>query len=99
MSDELKKKIEDLTTENNNLKATLQNNANGIQTVLAQLDAHKQMINENNQIGVNLRTNIILFQKQNEMLNEQLKIANSKIVELEAKIAEKPEKNVSSKKG
>ena len=87
MSDDLQAKVTQLTNENVQLKNALQQNSNGIQTLLAQVDAHKQIINENNQISVNLRTNLILVQKHNAELIEKLKVADAKLVELEAKVS------------
>ena len=90
MSDELK-------AENEQLKAQALQNSQGVQSLLAQLDAHKQQMNESITAGLQLRSNLFLFQKahkeqadhiatlnkQIESLNQQLGDATKRIAELE----------------
>ena len=83
---------DELQVENENLKKQALQNSQGIQGLLAQVDAYKQLVNENTQISINLRTNLILFQKASEelsgkvsALNKQLEEAKARIVELEPK--------------
>jgi len=85
--------------ENQNLKQQLQNNAQGVENLLAQLDAHKGAIADANAINLNIRTQLILWQKQNKLLNDrnlelmkqiegvnkQLEDATKRISELEPK--------------
>lgn len=75
-----------LQTENNTLREQLQNQSKGIENLLSQLEAHKGLVNE--QLGVNLqlRTNLVLFQKELQKVNAQLADANAKIAALEKPI-------------
>lgn len=105
MSEESPKIIEALQQENNTLKQQMAANSQGVQGLLAQLDAHKQSLNEALNVGLNLRTNLIMFQKQNEQLvakiqeqekqinslNQQLTDATAKIASLEQAAAVTPD--------
>lgn len=84
MSEELEKQVSDLTTENEALKKQATNNGLGVNALLAQIDAHKQKLNECLQIELNLRTNFILIQKQNKELSDKLALADKKLTELGA---------------
>lgn len=82
--------LEQLKTENETLKNQAAQSAQGVQALLAQIDAHKQMLNEATQGSANVRTHLILFQKANQELNakiealtKQLSDATARIVELE----------------
>jgi phosphate starvation-inducible protein PhoH len=65
--------LETLTKENEELKRQFALNSQGVQGLLAQLDAHKQSLNEALNINLQLRTNLILFQKQNQEFTDQIK--------------------------
>lgn len=74
------------TTENDQLTSQ-------IKGLNAQLEAYKQMLNEQLQTSVNLRTNIILYQQahqevslKNTQLQKELDEANKKIEELTPKV-------------
>jgi len=73
---ELQTKVESLNVENEALKKQLQQNGQGVTALLAQIDACKQQLNETNQASLNLRTNCILLQKQNQDLMQQLQAVN-----------------------
>ena len=90
MSD-LQTKIDELTKENEALKLQAVQNSVGVENLLCQIDAHKGMLNENFHVGLNLRTNILMLQKQNKQvvehandLQKQLSASQAKIVELES---------------
>jgi hypothetical protein len=68
--DVLQDKFDRVSQENIALKKQLENNAQGVQGLLAQLDAHKQMMNDSLNQGLALRTQLILLQNQNKQLNE-----------------------------
>lgn len=92
MSEELEQKINDLIAENQNLKNennSLKNqmtqNQSGIHGLLAQLDAHKQKINEDSQVSLNIRTNCILLGKSNKELVDANEVLKKRVCELEAK--------------
>lgn len=81
---------EELQAENAALKQQAEQNSAGIHGLLAQLDAHKQMLNENLSVTLNLRTNTILLQKSNKEICDKnaelirlLEEANKRIAELE----------------
>lgn len=76
-----------LTSENQQLKDQLQNNARGIENLLAQLDACKAMINESNSNCMILRTNNILINKQVKTLSEQVESLNKQLADANAKLA------------
>lgn len=91
MSEELVQQVNDLKCENENLKvenANLKNqmaqNQAGVHGLLAQLDAHKQKINEDSQISLNVRTNCILLQKSNKEIAEANEALKKRVCELEA---------------
>lgn len=73
MSDELQAKIDSLTKENENLNNQLSMNSRGVEGLLIQLDAHKSMLNDNNIMILNLKTQVIALQKQIKQLTEKLK--------------------------
>jgi len=82
MSNELVNQVETLTSENEILKKQVANNSAGVNALLAQIDAIKLMYNESNNSCLNHRTNVILLQKQQKELVEELEAAKKKIVEL-----------------
>ena len=63
---------EELKSENENLKQQLSNNTQGINSLVAQLEAHKQSLNDSLNLGLQLRTNLIMFQKANKELTDSL---------------------------
>lgn len=87
----------DSATEIFNLRKQIEQNQVGIDGLLAQLDAHKELLNESLNSGLQLRTNTLIARKQNMLLtnklaesqkvldgvNKQLEDATKKIVELE----------------
>lgn len=86
MSKDLQLKVNELSLENDNLKKQAEQNSEGVQNLLAQLDAHKQFINEILVGGINLRTNIILLQKQVQELSVKLQESNSKFLEVKTQL-------------
>ncbi len=81
MSDELKNENEILKNKNESLKQLLAQNNNNVAGLVAQLEAHKQMLNDSLNTGLQLRTNLILFQKNNQELSERLEAANKSLLE------------------
>ncbi len=87
--------------ENDALKAQLDQNSKGVENLLAQLDAHKGMLNESLNACVNMRTHLIIEQKKAQetagkmgqlgnqitTLTQQLADANAKIATLETPAA------------
>jgi len=81
-----------LQVENANLKKKAENNSRGVEGLLAQIDAHKGLIHENLGQNLQLRTNIILFQKEQKALVSKIEDLNKKLSDALTKIAqlEKP---------
>lgn len=71
--------LKQLELDNAALKKQLENNGKGVEGLLCQLDAHKQMINEALTQSVGFRTQIILLQKQNKELSDKLALANKAV--------------------
>ncbi len=91
MSEELEQQICNLNSqlaevraENNNLKTQMVQSQAGINSLLAQLDAHKQQIQQDSQIGLNLRTNCILLDKSNKQIAEANDALKKRVCELES---------------
>jgi len=91
MSEELEKQVSDLNAQlvelrntNVNLQNQMNQNQVGIHGLLAQLDAHKQKINEDSQISINLRTNCLLLDKSNKELIAANDVLKNRVCELEA---------------
>ena len=76
--------IDDLKVENANLKNQMAANSQGIHNLMAQLEAHRGELADSRMISVQLRTNLILFEKSNKELNSRVK-------SLEALLAAKEE--------
>jgi len=72
MSEELQNQVDTLTTENTKLKTQIAQTNEGVKNLLAQLDAHKQYLNEAIISNLSLRTNLFLGQKVNEELNAKI---------------------------
>jgi len=88
MSDLEQEKIDALTKRNAELEQQMSQNSQGIHGLLAQLDAHKQSLNEALNVGLNLRANLILVQKQNQEFNDRIKTLSSQLDEANKKVAE-----------
>lgn len=98
MSEDLQKKIDTLTSENNNLKQQVANHPQILDSMNSQLDAHREQLNEALNAGITFRTSIIHLKKLNNTLtqqldntkktldgvNKQLEDATKRITELEA---------------
>lgn len=56
--------------------------------VSAQLEAHKQLLTEQLNAALMFRSNIILFQKHIQELNEKLKTSEAQVVSLNQQLAE-----------
>lgn len=81
---------EELQKENALLKQQADQNSAGIHGLLAQLDAHKAMLNESLTASLHLRTNMILVQKSNKELADKnielkklLDEANKRLADIE----------------
>lgn len=90
--------LENLKQENDNLKKQLEANSNGVQTLLAQLDAHKQMLNEQFASSIQVRSNLVLYQKahkevtdKNSELLKQIELLNKELEELKTKPCDNPQ--------
>lgn len=70
-----------LTSENKQLKDQLQNNSRGVESLLAQLEAVKAMLNDANTHAMILRTNNILLNKQLKTLSEQVESLNKELAD------------------
>lgn len=68
-----------LELENKNLKVQAENNSKGVEQLLSNLDAHKQMLNEQLQTSLALRTNLITLSKQNQNLTAQVEDLKKKL--------------------
>ena len=79
--------VNDLQTENEQLKTQLNQNSQGVQALLAQIDALKEKVNEGNYTDLQLRTNCILLQKANKELAEEISSLKLKVNELTQSLA------------
>lgn len=79
MSQELENQVAVLKAENDKLKGQAVQNSQGIEGLLAQLDAHKGTLNESLNTAMQLRTNWILAQKQNKNLNDNIQMMQKTI--------------------
>jgi len=71
MSDDLQKKIDELQKENVNLKTRMNQNQEGVNNLIAQLEAHKGMVNDGLNFQVQARTQLVLLQKKIQELNAE----------------------------
>lgn len=74
--------------ENVNLKEQMQQNSLGVQALIAQIEAHKQFIQDLLNNVLSLRTNLNLFEKQQKLSNGQIEALNKKLLDAEAKIVD-----------
>lgn len=82
--------------ENINQKSQqLEQHMNEIKGLRAQLEAHKQMVNEGLAVGVQLRTNLVLFQQalqeantEKENFKKQVDVLNLKLADAKASQAD-----------
>ena len=88
MTEDLQKKVDELTQENNQLKAQATQNSRGVQGLLAQMDAYKDQLSESMGTALNLRTSLIMFQKQNKEYETHVGQLNKRIEELTKKLEE-----------
>lgn len=72
-----------MSDEINSLKTQLDQKEQAINGLLAQLDAHRGVMNESLNASLQLRTNFVVIQKNNLELNQKLSAANERIKELE----------------
>jgi uncharacterized coiled-coil DUF342 family protein len=85
--------LEALKNENTTLKNQMAANQQGIHGLLAQVDAYKGELADARTISLQLRTNLIMFQKSNQELAEKVKALEAEIAAAkEAKSAEVPPK-------
>lgn len=98
MSEELKKKIDELTAENDQQKKTISQSQAAIDGLTSQVDAYREQLNETLTLGMTLRTNVIHIKRQYQNLsqehdnlkkafngvNKQLEDATSRIGEIES---------------
>ncbi len=78
MSQDLQNKINELTEANKNLTQQIVNHSNGAEALMAQLEAHKGMLNESLTASLNLKTHIILLDKKIKRLEKQLQDSTAK---------------------
>lgn len=79
----------DLTVENLKLQQQIDSNKVSINGFLAQLDAHKGLINDIMPHNLQLRTNVILLQKQAQEYHDKIIALEKTIENLTQKLAEK----------
>ena len=79
---------EELLKENEALKKQLAQNQQGVEGLLAQLDAHKEHLNESLNSGLNMRTNVIYLKKQNNVLTAQVNELKKSLEEANKKLLE-----------
>lgn len=80
--------VENLNKEIEELKKQSAQNAQGVEGLIAQLDAHKQSLNEALNVGLNLRTNFILVQNQAKKFANELNEANKQIASLNQQLTD-----------
>jgi FtsZ-binding cell division protein ZapB len=78
--------IHNLRSENNNLKDQLNKNSQGVQGLLIQLDACKELLNQNLNSDLQLRTKVLFLQKSNKEFLEHINALKKKIDDLENKV-------------
>jgi|HubBroStandDraft_1064217.scaffolds.fasta_scaffold298424_3 chromosome segregation ATPase len=84
--------LESVKKENEGLKQQLAQNGRGVEGLLAQLDAAKQVIQEHINNSLGLRTNLILFDKQTKQLNAHIENSNKQIASLNQQLADATKK-------
>ena len=83
--------LETLKAEHETLKQQMMQNSQGIHGLLAQVDAYKGELADARTISLQLRTNLIMFQKSNNELVEKVKSLEAEVAKFkEAKSAEVP---------
>jgi len=73
--------LETLKTENEQLKAQMNQNSQGIHGLLAQCDAFKGELADARTISLQLRTHLVMTQKSNNELIEKIKVLEAKLEE------------------
>ena len=68
------------------LTKQLEQQSAGVENLLAQLDAYKGSYNEAIQIGLNLRINLVMFQKENKKLHDKNVVLQKSVDELGSKL-------------
>lgn len=86
MSQELQNKIDELSNQNKVLTQQLANNNQGVEALMAQIDAHKSMVNEALTGNLQLKAHVILLEKHNKAYQADIERLNKKIAELEVQI-------------
>ena len=91
--------IDSLSAENTNLKKQLENAVNQANGFVAQLDAHKQMLSESIQSSLNLRTTVIMFQRNIQEAQQKNQAAEKQIESLNQQLSDatKEPKNATDK--
>jgi chromosome segregation ATPase len=72
----------------NQLQTELKNTKEQMEAVFSSFDAHKQLLNESIQTGLNVRTTLISFQKENQKINGKLATAEKQVAELTKQLAD-----------
>lgn len=80
------KTIDTLNAENAGLKRQVQQTSDAVHGLLAQIDAHKQELNNAIQNSIMLRTNTIILQKSNKELVDKINALNAMIADLNKKL-------------
>jgi hypothetical protein len=95
MSEELQKKVNELTEANKNLTQQVINHSQGAEALMAQLDAHKGMLNESLTASLQLKAHALLLEKQSKRLqdvvdelNKQVQGVNKQLEDATARIAD-----------
>lgn len=84
----LTEEVVTLRKENEDLKKQNVQNQQGIQGLMAQFDASKQMLNESLVSSLNVRTQLVYCQNQIKDANVQLEARQKKVDELSKNIAD-----------
>jgi predicted RNase H-like nuclease (RuvC/YqgF family) len=80
------KMSEDLIKENQSLKNELKQFKASLNVSTSQLDAHREQMNESLNLGLQLRTNVILLKKENQLLSKEIESRNKIIAEFQERI-------------
>jgi chromosome segregation ATPase len=86
MSAELEAQVKSLQDENNNLKSQLAQHQQGFDGMSAQLDAHREQLNESLVAGITARTNAIYFKRNSEKVAKQLEEAKKELASAKAEL-------------
>ena len=79
MSEDLQKQVDELKETNKTLTQQMIGNSQGSEALMAQLDAHKGMLNESLTASLQLKAHALLLEKQGKRLQQLVDDLNKQI--------------------